>query len=76
MQVLVNVWLALGREMQAPDSGLNQTQFDTLCDALHHVLRFRGNPSCTTPIDMFMPEQHQCLLNPTITPCPLRACLR
>jgi hypothetical protein len=70
VQVLVNVWLALGREMQNPASNLSQTQLDMLCDTLHHVLRFRGNPARTTPIDMFMPEQYQCIFNPAIRPCP------
>jgi hypothetical protein len=71
VQVLVNVWLALGREMRdTATSGLTQAQIDTLCDDMHHILRFRGNPARTSPVDMFLAEQYQCVFNPSIQPCP------
>ncbi|WIA31260.1 hypothetical protein OEZ86_001256 [Tetradesmus obliquus] len=71
VQVLVNVWLAMSREVRnATTSGLTQAQVDSLCDTLHHMLRFRGNPNRFSPIDMFDPAQYQCVLNPAIEPCP------
>jgi hypothetical protein len=70
-QVLVNVWLAMGREMKdSTTSGLTQAQLDSLCDSLHHILRFRGNPARTTPVDMYLADQYQCVFNPSIKPCP------
>jgi hypothetical protein len=74
VQVLVNTWLALGREMRnSTTSKLTQVQFDTLCDSMHHILRFRGNPDRTKAVDMFLPDQYQCIMNPTISPCPPEA---
>lgn len=68
VQALMNVWLAMGQEMQNPTVKLTTDQYNRLCITMSDVLRFKGSNNAV--YDMFTASQYQCVLNRNITPCP------